>query len=132
MIVGPPEGVAGRLDLARLRRRGTELLRELGRPRDELVLSLVDDAGIRQLNAEYRGSKRATISKTGSYSSLFILEGAALIETWLSHKKSLTGGFAQRWRQGYMLSDCSPSCIYLTNFHPCLSAFKSVWPAYWS
>jgi len=64
VIVGPPETgdarIAGRLDLGRLRRCGTGLLRGLGRARDELTLSLVDDAEIRELNASYRGRKRAT------------------------------------------------------------------------
>jgi probable rRNA maturation factor len=60
VIVGPPEGVASRLDLVRLRRRGAALLSGVGRSRDELVLSLVDDAGIRALNADYRGKPRAT------------------------------------------------------------------------
>ena len=49
-----------RLDVTRLRRRGMALLRGVGRPRDELVLSLVDDAAIRELNTDYRGKKRAT------------------------------------------------------------------------
>ena len=71
VIVGPPEKVAGRLDLQRLRRRGSALLRGVGRPRDELVLSLVDDAGIRELNADYRGRRRAT-----DVLSFSLLEGA--------------------------------------------------------
>ena len=60
VIIGPPEGVAGRLDLARLRRSGAALLRGVGRGRDEVALSLVDDAAIRKLNADYRGRARAT------------------------------------------------------------------------
>jgi probable rRNA maturation factor len=49
-----------RLDLALLRRRGAALLAGIGRGRDELTLSLVDDAEIRELNADYRGQRRAT------------------------------------------------------------------------
>ena len=62
VIVGPPAGHPGaaRLDRARLRRTGRTLLREIGRPRDELTLSLVDDDGIRALNDHYRGKPRAT------------------------------------------------------------------------
>lgn len=60
MIVGPPAGTAARLDLVRLRRRGAVLLRALGRAREELTLSLVDDVAIRSLNREYRGKRRAT------------------------------------------------------------------------
>ena len=60
VIVGWPDGAAGRLDLAAFRRRGTALLRGIGRGRDELTLSLVDDAEIRGLNADYRGQRRAT------------------------------------------------------------------------
>lgn len=60
VIIGPPEGVADRLDLARLRRSGAALLRGVGRGRDEVALSLVDDAAIRKLNADYRGRARAT------------------------------------------------------------------------
>ena len=60
VIVGPPDGVAGRLDVSLLRRRGAALLRGIGRRGDELTLSLVDDAAIRELNADYRGQRRAT------------------------------------------------------------------------
>lgn len=60
VIVGPPAGTAARLDLVRLRRRGAVLLRALGRAREELTLSLVDDVAIRSLNREYRGKRRAT------------------------------------------------------------------------
>lgn len=60
MIVGPPAGTAARLDLVRLRRGGAVLLRALGRAREELTLSLVDDVAIRSLNREYRGKRRAT------------------------------------------------------------------------
>ncbi|MEZ4218873.1 MAG: rRNA maturation RNase YbeY [Myxococcota bacterium] len=60
VVVGPPQGAAPRLDLARLRLRGAAALAAVDRARDELVLSLVDDAAIRALNASYRGKDRAT------------------------------------------------------------------------
>lgn len=60
VIVGPPDGAAGRLDLAEFRRRGAALLRGIGRAGDELTLSLVGDAEIRGLNADFRGQRRAT------------------------------------------------------------------------
>jgi rRNA maturation RNase YbeY len=43
-----------------VRVRGRQILRGLGRSRDELSLSLVDDREIRTLNATYRGRDRAT------------------------------------------------------------------------
>jgi len=60
LIVGPPEGVAPRLDVPLLRRRGSSVLRAVGRGRDELTLSLVRDNEIRELNRDYRGKRRAT------------------------------------------------------------------------
>jgi len=60
VIVGPPAGTTPRLDLARLRRRGSVLLRGLGRTGEELTLSLVDDVAIRGLNRDYRGKDRPT------------------------------------------------------------------------
>jgi len=53
-------GSAPRLDVGRLRRCGALLLRGLGREREELTLSLVDDAAIRELNRDYRGKRLAT------------------------------------------------------------------------
>jgi len=60
-VVGPPErGPGARLDLRLLRRRAVAAMRALGRARDELSLSLVDDAAIADLNRRYRGRDAAT------------------------------------------------------------------------
>ena len=48
------------LDRRRLRSRAVRMLRELGRPRAELSIALVDDASIAELNARYRGVPGAT------------------------------------------------------------------------
>jgi probable rRNA maturation factor len=54
------QGRRGGLDRRRLRRRAVHLLRELGRPKAELSIALVDDAEIAELNARYRGVEGAT------------------------------------------------------------------------
>jgi probable rRNA maturation factor len=81
VIVGPPAGAALRLDLSRLRKRGAAALRAVGRARDELTLSLVLDAEIRELNRDYRDKPRAT-----DVLSFSLLEGE---ET--SHRGQLLG-----------------------------------------
>jgi probable rRNA maturation factor len=48
------------LDRRRLRSRAVRLLRELGCPRAELSIALVDDATMAALNARYRGVAGAT------------------------------------------------------------------------
>jgi probable rRNA maturation factor len=48
------------LDRRRLRSRAVRLLRELGCPRAELSIALVDDATMATLNARYRGVAGAT------------------------------------------------------------------------
>ena len=48
------------LDRRRLRSRAVRMLRELGRPKAELSIALVDDASIAELNARYRGVPGAT------------------------------------------------------------------------
>jgi probable rRNA maturation factor len=53
-------GRRGSFDRRRLRSRAVRLLRELGCPRAELSIALVDDATIASLNAQYRGIDRAT------------------------------------------------------------------------
>jgi probable rRNA maturation factor len=53
-------GRRGPLDRRRLRNRAVRLLRELGRPKAELSIALVDDAEIAELNARYRGVEGAT------------------------------------------------------------------------
>jgi probable rRNA maturation factor len=53
-------GRRGDLDRRRLRSRAVRVLRELGRPRAELSIALVDDASIAELNARYRGVEGAT------------------------------------------------------------------------
>jgi len=60
VVVGPPEGAAPQLDRALLLRRGRAMLASVGRARDELSLSLVDDEAIRALNAAHRARDRAT------------------------------------------------------------------------
>ena len=64
-------GRGGRLDRRRLRNRAVRLLRELGRPKAELSIALVDDAEIAELNARYRGVEAAT-----DVLSFSLLEGA--------------------------------------------------------
>jgi probable rRNA maturation factor len=51
---------AARPWLRYVRDRGARILRLLGRARDELSVSLVDDAEMRALNAAYRGRDRPT------------------------------------------------------------------------
>jgi probable rRNA maturation factor len=53
-------GRRGGLDRRRLRSRAVRLLREVGWPRAELSIALVDDATIAQLNERYRGKAGAT------------------------------------------------------------------------
>lgn len=48
------------LDRRRLRQQAARLLRELGCPRAELSIVLVDDAAIAELNARYRGVEGPT------------------------------------------------------------------------
>jgi len=48
------------LDRRRLRSHAVRLLREVGWPRAELSIALVDDAAIAELNARYRGIAKAT------------------------------------------------------------------------
>lgn len=81
VIVGPPAGVASRLDVSRLRKRGAVALRAVGRARDELTLSLVLDAAIRELNRDYRNKARAT-----DVLSFSLLEGEEI-----SHRGQLLG-----------------------------------------
>ncbi len=54
-------GRRGPLDRRRLRKQAVRLLRELGRPKAELSIALVDDAEIAELNARYRGVEGATL-----------------------------------------------------------------------
>lgn len=49
-----------RVDRRRLRTLAGRILREIGRPRSELSIALVDDAAIAALNARYRGQDRPT------------------------------------------------------------------------
>lgn len=49
-----------RVDRPRLRKLARRLLRELGESRSELSISLVDDAAIARLNADWRGRDRPT------------------------------------------------------------------------
>ena len=53
-------GRGGPLDRQRLRKQAVRLLRELGCPRAELSIALVDDAAIAALNERYRGKSGAT------------------------------------------------------------------------
>jgi probable rRNA maturation factor len=53
-------GRGGPLDRQRLRKQAVRLLRELGRPKAELSIALVDDAAIAELNSRYRGVEGAT------------------------------------------------------------------------
>ena len=53
-------GRGATLDRRRLRSRAVRLLRELGCPRAELSIALVDDATMATLNARYRGVAGAT------------------------------------------------------------------------
>jgi probable rRNA maturation factor len=64
-------GRRGRIDRLRLRKRAVRLLREVGRPKAELSIALVDDAEIAELNARYRGVEGAT-----DVLSFSLLEGA--------------------------------------------------------
>ena len=48
------------VDRALLRARARRVLREIGRAGSELSVALLDDAGIRALNAAWRGRDRAT------------------------------------------------------------------------
>ena len=64
-------GRPGRIDRLRLRKRAVRLLREVGRPKAELSIALVDDAEIAELNARYRGVEGAT-----DVLSFSLLEGA--------------------------------------------------------
>jgi probable rRNA maturation factor len=64
-------GRRGPLDRRRLRTQALRLLRELGRPKAELSIALVDDAEIAELNARYRGVEGAT-----DVLSFSLLEGA--------------------------------------------------------
>jgi len=64
-------GRRGPLDRRRLRKHAVRLLRELGRPKAELSIALVDDAAIAELNARYRGVEGAT-----DVLSFSLLEGA--------------------------------------------------------
>jgi probable rRNA maturation factor len=64
-------GRRGALDRRRLRARAVRMLRELGRPKAELSIALVDDATIAELNARYRGVAGAT-----DVLSFSLLEGA--------------------------------------------------------
>ena len=64
-------GRRGRVDRRRLRKRAARLLRELGRPKAELSIALVDDAAMAELNARYRGVEGAT-----DVLSFSLLEGA--------------------------------------------------------
>jgi len=59
------------LDRRRLRQRAVRLLQELGRPKAELSIALVDDAAIAELNARYRGIEGPT-----DVLSFSLLEGA--------------------------------------------------------
>ncbi|MEZ4333485.1 MAG: rRNA maturation RNase YbeY [Myxococcota bacterium] len=60
-ISGPPEAIRGsKVDVARLRRRATGILRATRQAGAELSIALVDDASIRDLNARYRGKPRPT------------------------------------------------------------------------
>jgi probable rRNA maturation factor len=65
------QGRRAGLDRRRLRSRAVRLLRELGCPRAELSIALVDDAMIADLNARYRGIASAT-----DVLSFSLLEGA--------------------------------------------------------
>lgn len=61
VVSGPPPAVRGsRVDVPRLRRRATRVLRALGQSRSELSVSLVDDASIAELNAQWREKPRPT------------------------------------------------------------------------
>jgi probable rRNA maturation factor len=64
-------GRRGPLDRRRLRKQAVRLLRELGRPKAELSIALVDDAAIAELNQRYRGKSGAT-----DVLSFSLLEGA--------------------------------------------------------
>jgi probable rRNA maturation factor len=64
-------GRGGSLDRRRLRSRAVRMLRELGCPRAELSIALVDDAAIAELNERYRGRSGAT-----DVLSFSLLEGA--------------------------------------------------------
>jgi len=80
-LVEPEEGLPAGLSREGLRRAGGRALRALGRGRDELTLSLVDDATIRELNRAHRGIDSAT--DVLSYS---LLEGEAA-----AHRAALLG-----------------------------------------
>lgn len=49
-----------RLDLSRFRKRATRALRAVGHARSELSIALVGDDEIAELNASWRGRRRAT------------------------------------------------------------------------
>ncbi len=57
-----PPGSAGlpRVDLKLLRSRARCILRALGHGRSELSIALLDDAGMAQLNGEWRGRSKST------------------------------------------------------------------------
>src|SRR5262245_66513333 len=69
------------LDRRRLRQRAVRLLQELGRPKAELSIALVDDAAIAELNARYRGVEGPT-----DVLSFSLLDGAHA-----RHRGSLLG-----------------------------------------
>ena len=61
LISGPPAAVRGStVDVSRLRRRASAILRATGQSKAELSIALVDDPSIRALNARYRGKPRPT------------------------------------------------------------------------
>jgi probable rRNA maturation factor len=61
LLTGPEPGAGlPSVDRRLLRSRASRILRELSHARSELSVALVDDAGIADLNARYRGVSRPT------------------------------------------------------------------------
>ncbi len=61
LISGPPDASRGsKVDIARLRRCGRDLLSAIGESRSELSIALVDDLQITELNARWRDRRRST------------------------------------------------------------------------
>ncbi len=60
-LSGPPSGIRGaRVDVKLLKERARGMMAQTGHRNSELSIALVDDAGIRELNAAWRQKKRAT------------------------------------------------------------------------
>ena len=61
LISGPPAAIRGsKVDVAKLRQRAGKVLAAIGEAGSELSVALVDDSGIRELNARWRGRNEAT------------------------------------------------------------------------